>query len=511
MLRVGKDYLAAIRDGRRVYIGSELVRDVTAHPAFRNTARSFGDIYDRKRSSENVQATSFEENGERYSGWYLRPRDRDGLRTRAEAHRRVASWTYGLLGRSPDHVASFVTGLTMSPELFEGNRKGFGDNLARFYDRMRREDLFACYVVIPPQGARNPELYGRRATIAHGLQVTAEKDDGIVLNGMKLLGTGAAFSDEIWVGNLLPLPADQKGQAVTCAVPTGTEGVSLWVRKPFERYAVSSFDNHFSSRFDESDAMVIFDDVKVPWERVFLLDDVQQSREMYFRTPSHVMGNHQSVVRYHEKLKIILGFAYKAAEMNNVLQVPAVRETLSKLAVAEAGLKGWIAGQIEDAETFGAYLHVNRRELYSALNWCTNSYYQITETVRELLGAGPFQMPADVSVLSDPALRETFDRYWAAGEATAIDRFKFMKLAWDYLGSEFAGRHAQYERFYAGPQFVHTLYNYNNCPWNERKQPIDELMSGMEVPDAHVPLESNEPDLGAQSAQKTSLHGRPSD
>jgi 4-hydroxyphenylacetate 3-monooxygenase len=228
--------------------------------------------------------------------------------------------------------------------------------------------------------------------------------------------------------------------------------------------------------------MVIFDNVKVPWERVFLLDDVQQSREMYFNTPSHIMGNHQSVVRYHEKLKIILGFAYKAAEMNNVLQVPAVRETLSKLAVAEAGLKGWIAGQIEDAEAFGPYLQVNRRELYASLFWCTNSYYQIAETVREMLGAGPFQMPADVSVLSDSMLRETFERYWAAGEASAIDRFKFMKLAWDYLGTEFAGRHTQYERFYAGPQFVHTFYNFNNCPWDDRKRQIDELMSGMQIP-----------------------------
>lgn len=484
MLRAGSDYLAAIRDGRRIYVGNELVRDVTSHPAFRNSARSFAEIYDRKRSPEHRDATSYEEGGERFSGWFLKPVDRDGLRKRTETHRRVAAWSYGLLGRSPDHVASFLTGLAMSPELFEGNRKSFGDNLSGYYDKMRREDLFACYVVIAPQGARNPEMYGRKATIAHGLQVTAEKDDGIVLNGMKLLGTGAAFSDEIWVGNLLPLPAEQKGQAVTCAVPTAAEGVTLWVRKPYEKYAVSDFDNPFSSRFDESDAVVIFDNVKVPWERVFLLDDVQQSREMYFRTPSHVMGNHQAIVRYHEKLKLILGFAYKAAEMNNVLQIPAVRETLSKLAIAEAGLKGWIAGQIEDAETFGKYFHVNRRELYSALNWCTNNYYQITETVREMLGAGPFQMPADVSVLSDPALRETFERYWAAGEATAIDRLKLMKAAWDYLGSDFAGRHTQYERFYAGPQFVHALYNFANTPWNERKQQVEALMASMKVPEA---------------------------
>jgi 4-hydroxyphenylacetate 3-monooxygenase len=483
MLRTGKDYLSAIRDGRRIYLGGELVRDVTSHPAFRNSAHSFAEIYDRKRSPEHVDATSYEEGGQRYSSWYLMPRSRDDLRKRTETHRRVANWTYGLLGRSPDHVASFVTGLAMNPELFEANRKGFGDNLRSYYDLMRREDLFAAYVVIAPQGARNPEMYGRKTVIAPGLQVTAEKDDGIVLNGMKLLGTGAAFSDEIWVGNLLPLPSDQKGQAVTCAVPTGTEGVTLWVRKSYEKYAVSEFDNPFSSRFDESDAVVIFDNVKVPWERVFLLDDVVLSREMYFRTPSHVMGNHQAIVRYHEKLKLILGFAYRATEMNNVLQVPAVRETLSKLAVAEAGLKAWIAGQIEDAERSGDYLHVNRRELYSALNWCTNNYYQITETVRELLGAGPFQMPADVSALENPVLREAFDKYWTSGEATAVDRLKFMKLAWDYLGSDFAGRHTQYERFYAGPQFVHAFYNFNNCPWNERKQQVDELMAAMTVPE----------------------------
>src|SRR5215831_459063 len=482
MLRTGNDYLAAIRDSRRIYIGSELVRDVTAHPAFRNSARSFAELYDRKRASEHQDATSFEEGGEWFSGWYLKPVDRDGLRKRTETHRRVAAWSYGLLGRSPDHVASFVTGLAMSPELFEGNRKGFGENLARYYDRMRREDLYACYVVIAPQGARNPELYGRKETIAHGLQVTAEKDDGIVLNGMKLLGTGAAFADEIWSANLFRLPPDRRGQAVTCAVPTGTEGVKLWVRKSFEQHAVNGFDNPFSSRFDESDAVAIFDNVKVPWERVFLLDDVQQSREMYFRTPSHVMGNHQSIVRYHEKLKIILGFAYKAAEMNNVLQVPAVREALSKLAVAEAGLRGWIAGQIEDAETFGSFLHVNRRQLYAALNWCTNNYYQITESVREMLGAGPFLMPADVSALSDPALRQTFEQYWAAGEVSAIDRLKLMKLAWDYLGSDFAGRHTQYERFYAGPQFVHAFYNFNNCPWDEHKRQVEDLMSSMEIP-----------------------------
>jgi 4-hydroxyphenylacetate 3-monooxygenase len=102
--------------------------------------------------------------------------------------------------------------------------------------------------------------------------------------------------------------------------------------------------------------------------------------------------------------------------------------------------------------------------------------------VRELLGAGPFQMPADSSFLSDARLRATFEQYWTVTGASAVDRLKFMKLAWDYLGSELAGRHSQYERFYAGPQFVHAFYNFNNCPWEERKRAIDEIMAGIPVP-----------------------------
>ncbi|MDB5559607.1 MAG: 4-hydroxyphenylacetate 3-hydroxylase [Enterovirga sp.] len=488
MLRSGAEYLEGLRDGRRVYVGGELVRDVTTHPAFRNTARSFADLFDQKQSAEHVDQMSYEEAGERFSVWYLQPKSRDDLRKRMAGHRQMAKWSYGLLGRSPDHVASFIAGLAMHPELFEANRAGFGSNLTAYYDHMRRNDLFASYVVISPQGARNPALYHREGKPVPALQVTKETDDGIVLNGVKMLGTGAVFSDVTWVGNLLPLAPDQSSQAITCVVPMGAPGVSVWARKPFERHALGPLDNPFSSRLDESDGVVVFKDVKVPWEHVFLLDDVRMSREMYFQTPSHVMGNHQAVVRFLEKLRLILGIAYKAAELNDVVQVPAVRETLSKLAASEAGLKAMISGSIEDAETLpNGFMHVNRRELYSALLWCTNNYHLVAETVREMLGAGPFQMPADATFLTDPDLRATFDEYWAGTSGTAEERFKFMKLAWDYLASELASRHGQYERFYAGPQFVHAFYNFGNAPWSELKAPVEEIMAGMVVPPAGQP------------------------
>ena len=106
MLLTGQEYLESIRDGRRVYVGSERVDDVTTHPAFRNAARSFAMVYDRKRATENRAVMTFEEGGETFSSYFLLPRNREDSQKRFETHRRIASWTHGLLGRSPDNFPS---------------------------------------------------------------------------------------------------------------------------------------------------------------------------------------------------------------------------------------------------------------------------------------------------------------------------------------------------------------------------------------------------------------------
>ena len=144
-----------------------------------------------------------------------------------------------------------------------------------------------------------------------------------------------------------------------------------------------------------------------------------------------------------------------------------------------------IAGEVEQPETLpNGYLHVNRRFLYAALHWCTNHHAQICDTVRELMGAGVFQMPADATVLDDPVLREKFETYWSAPGQTAADRMKLFRLAWDLLGSEFAGRHMQYEKFYAGPSFVMDAYSYQSGPWTEWTDIVDRLLAQMDSPPA---------------------------
>ena len=479
MLKTGKEHLEQLRDGRTVFIGSEKVTDVTAHPAFRNAARSIAAIYDMKCAPENREAMSYEDGGNRYSAYFLPAKWRVDLEKRTALHRAIANMSYGMLGRSPDHVSSFVTGMSTDPSVFGD----YADNLVRYYEHMRTNDVYACYAVIPPQAARNPEFYVKQNLPIPTLRVIREDDDGVVISGMKMLATGAVFSNEIWIGNLIPLAPSQLAESITCAVPVNAKGLTLWSRKPFERDAQVEFENPLAHRFDETDSMVMCEEVKVPWEKVFVHNDAVLAREIYIKTPAHCYGNHQSNVRFHAKMQLICGVASRVAQASGADQIPAVRETLGRLCALEATLGGMIAGQIQDAEDWPAgFKTFNRRYMYAALNWCTEGHSAIIDVLRELCGGGVFQMPADITVMNDPAMRADFETFWQTPQLGAVERMKLFKLAWDLVGSEFAGRHAQYEKFYAGASFIIRNHNFREAPWEQYHKVVDDLMAGYGVP-----------------------------
>src|SRR5476651_2736919 len=306
MLRTGREHLASLRDVRVVYVGDEKIDDVTRHPAFREAAKTVAAIYDMKADPANRDTMTFEEDGGRYSIYYLRARTRDDLQRRMVGHRMIADMTYGLFGRSPDHVASFVTGMAMKPDELKPPH-GNSENLLAYYRHIRDNDTYVAYAVVPPQAARNPEFYARQNLPIPTLRVVREDDDGVVISGMKMLATGAVFSNEIWIGNLIPLAPNQLAESITCAVPVNAKGLTLWSRKPFERDAQVEFENPLAHRFDETDSMVMCEEVKVPWEKVFVHNDAVLARDIYIKTPAHCYGNHQSNVRFHAQMQLIVG------------------------------------------------------------------------------------------------------------------------------------------------------------------------------------------------------------
>jgi 4-hydroxyphenylacetate 3-monooxygenase len=184
-------------------------------------------------------------------------------------------------------------------------------------------------------------------------------------------------------------------------------------------------------------------------------------------------------------MQLIVGLASKIAQASGANEVPAVREVLGRFSALEAALGGMIAGQIQDAEDWPKGSKTfNRRYMYAALNWCTESHSQIIDALRELCGGGIFQMPADITVMHDPKLKEQFETYWQTPQLPALERMKLYKLAWDLIGSEFAGRHLQYEKFYAGASFIVRNHNYREAPWDHYHKVVEDLMASYDVPEA---------------------------
>jgi 4-hydroxyphenylacetate 3-monooxygenase len=216
---------------------------------------------------------------------------------------------------------------------------------------------------------------------------------------------------------------------------------------------------------------------------VFLHNDGAMSRAIYIQTPANCYQNHQSNIRFWSKMGLIVGLASRICQANGVDKIPAVRETLGRLAALEATIAGMIHGQIEACEDWPeGYATPNRRMMYATLNWCQEHHTEIIDILRTFLGGYPMLMPASVDVMQDATLRDRFERWWRTPTTTALDRLKLYKLAWDLVGSEFAGRHMLYEKFYAGNSIVVRNQSDREAPWEQFHANVDRLLEGIAAP-----------------------------
>ncbi|MSQ51118.1 MAG: hypothetical protein EXR28_04445 [Betaproteobacteria bacterium] len=475
----GKTKLERMRDGREVWVGAERVTDVTTHPAFREAAKTVAALYDWKSDPARHELLTFEEGGERFAISWMLPRSREDLSRRLRGMKAIADWSYGLIGRTPGQVACLIAGLATKPSVLDIAKPGFGENLMRYYRRARHEDLYVTFAVVPPAGIRSADLFAGQAREFPSLRIVDEDDSGVFISGIKILATSAVYADEVFVGNLSPLDKKFDRESITCAMPVASPGLALWSRRPYG-LAGAQIDYPLSYRYDETDSVLVCERVKVPWERVFLDSGANfqfGARQIVLDTPAMNNANHQSNVRFWSKMGLIAGVALRISEAQGLADVPAVKETLGEFAAIEAMAGSMAAGQVECCESWPeGYVSPNRRFQFATTYWCLENHNAVIEKLRTLLGGVPLQMPACVDVLSNPMLKEKFEAWWGTPAMAALDRMKLYKLAWDLVGSEFAGRHMLYERFYAGNPLVNRNHNYREGEWGRFGGMVDELL-----------------------------------
>jgi 4-hydroxyphenylacetate 3-monooxygenase len=479
--KTGADHIQSLRDGRTVYIDGQQVDDVTTHPAFRNAVASAASLYDYQALAENLELMTFLPDGatRRVNRSWQMPRSYDELVTRRKALQAWAHQSFGFMGRSPDHVASALIGQRMGIEVFAKHGPARAAALADYVDYASSNDLFLTYVIVNPQADRSKDWGDQPEELV--AQIVDEDTTGLTIRGAKMLGTSSIMANEVLVANLQPLRPGEEALAFSCALPMNAPGLRVLSRKSYEAHAVSIYDNPLSARFDENDALLYFDDVKVPWGRVFVHRDTDMCRAQFHDTPGHVFQNYQAQVRLSVKLKFLVGLAHKITEAIGTTNMPQVREQLGALAAHATVVESMVYGMEAAGSMRGKFYLPNRHMVYAAHVTTQELYPRLINLIRDLAGGALIMLPSSFRDWTNPALAAIIHKSQRSPNFSSDQKVKLLKAAWDAIGSEFASRHTQYEMFYAGARFVTTAHSYRTFDWGRVCGMVDRLLSTYDV------------------------------
>jgi 4-hydroxyphenylacetate 3-monooxygenase len=469
-MRSGSDYLASLDDDREVYLDGTRVPSVRSHPAFAPVAARMAELYDIAADASS-EMTTVSTTGTRLNRVFTIPHSREDLAAFGAAVRTWARHTQGWLGRGPDYMGALIAAFAAHPKVFASPERDLSMNVEAFHQRVLTENLHVASALLPPQSSRVES--GRIQVGVH-----EERQDGVVVRGAQMLATGGAVADEIFVSCIRPLAERDSDAALSFVVAVDTPGLRLHSRRPYAPAATSIYDYPLSSRYDETDALLVFDDVLVPWERFFVYRDVNTLRAQFFDTGAHLLGNWQAQIRFAVKLRFITGLAGKLAKANGLDGIPAVIDRLGEIAALSSLIESaaWAAEYTAAPDPQGMW-RPGARAVYGAMGMQAELYPRVLGILRELVGGGVLQVPASVADMRDPTTRADFDRYVRGRESSAAEHIKLCKLVWDVVGSEFAGRHLQYEMFYAGAPFVARGYAYRNYGFDEAITEVETFLA----------------------------------
>jgi len=446
-----KEYLESLRDGREIWIYGERVKDVTTHPAFRNTARMIARLYDALHDpAKNGPLTEKTDTGSGGSThkFFKAPRTAEDLVGARDA---IAAWarvTYGWIGRSPDYKAAFLATLGANSSFYEP----YEENAKRWYKKTQEEVSFVNHAIVNPPVDRDKQLDEVKDVYMH---VEREVDGGLIVKGAKVVATTSTLTHYNFIANNGALPVKTKEFAFVCIVPTAAPGVKLFCRPSYELAAATvgtPFDYPLSSRMDENDSILVFDNVFVPWENVFAYGDLDKVNNFFPRSGFLPRFMFQGCTRLAVKLDFLAGLLLKAIEATGVKDFRGVQAQVGEVLAWRNLFWGltdamartptpWTEGYVQPNLDYGLAYRV----------MSNIAYPKIKEIIENVMASALIYLPSSALDFGVPEVRPYLDQYVrGSGGYGAEQRVKLMKLLWDAIGSEFGGRHELYERNYFG-------------------------------------------------------------
>jgi 4-hydroxyphenylacetate 3-monooxygenase/anthranilate 3-monooxygenase (FAD)/4-hydroxyphenylacetate 3-monooxygenase len=449
--RTGQQYIDGLKDDRAVWLGNEKI-DILTHPAMAGSVRGMAGYFDWQNAHAEDCLVPDPDTGAPMNASLIVPRNADDLARRHRCFDRFARYSFGMLGRTPDYVNVTLAGFHARSDMFtSGKNNTPAERLKGFYREVVERDLSLTHTIIQPAIDKGVnDLAGINANLA--ARVVRRTKNGVIVRGAKVLATLGPFADELFVYPASPLPPGASADHALCfSIPMNTKGLITLCRDHCGTTADRN-DHPFSSRFDEQDAFMIFDDVEVPYERLFIDCDL----EMYNNLRKAGWAANvfqQTSIRAAVKLEFAYDLCTAMAKAMNAETRPDVCVALGEI---------WSYAQLTRAATKAA--EVGARDWGNGAFFCDD---QPLRAVRDLmptwmvrvndiikqLGSHNLLATPSLAAFDNPEIGALLETYLpGANGVSARERAQIFRTAWDFAGSALGGRVELYERFYLASQ-----------------------------------------------------------
>jgi len=455
-IRTGEQYLAGLRDGRNIWTKGAKVDDVTAEPGMARGAATLAGFLDRQHRDEFRDTVTYtDDDGDRCAMAYQVPKSVEDVKARGRAYYEWAKWSNGMFGRTPDYKNASLMAFAASTSFLEQGTKGPGgkamaQNMVDFYDFARKNDKVLTHTLVNPTFNHAQAASGKFSEKV-ALQVVEERADGIVVNGARLLATLGPFADEIEVFPSTVLRASEENIpfAFAFALPIATPGLKLICRDTYDN-GKSNFDAPLSSRYEEMDAVVIFENVFVPWERVFLYGQPELCNQAFNTTNAVVHMMHQVACGKLAKAEFMVGLLCSITAATgrdkDLYTKGLIAEVMQMTESVRAMLFSAEAQAHEDQ--YGNYIPL-RGPLDTSRNMFPKMYPRMIEILQLIGSSSLMATPTEADFENDMA--SDVEKYFQLANLESRDRVALYRLAHDVAISGFGSRQALYERFFFGP------------------------------------------------------------
>jgi len=479
VIRTGEEYRQSLADGREVWIDGEQVKDVTTHPAFKPIVDVRARIYDLAHEPETAAAMTYVDDatGEVCAIGGKPPRTKQDWRDKHAAVETVLDDAGGVVTRVGDETVGEMWSLYDGQEVLNEIDPSFSANIRNHVRRAALLDPFHVSANTDPKGDRSRHPREQDPDVL--LHVVRETDNGIVVRGAKF-ETAAAYANQAFVK---PTIGDWGNDtlseyAVGFIADMGAPGIRHICRSGFAG-RLAPEDYPLSSRFDEVDTMIVFDDVEIPWENILFYRHTRAAA--YIRATLHRYSMYAFVHRHLRLADLLLGLAYANAQQTGVKMHQAVREKIARLACYREGIAAHLTASIELAEESpGGLLMPNQALLYTGRVHACSQLPDMMHLARDLCGCQVSLVPS-AATFRAPGPRDWLSKYFRVGDTEAEDRRKMLAYARDLLNSDYAGHRLTFQLFAQSPPFSHLLAVYNNYDFGPAVERMAES-AGLEGP-----------------------------